>query len=194
MIYPIRPPGFTRAAAMSSRRDCTCAYRSNASGVSRQRASGLRRHVPVPEQGASTSTASACPASSDNCASSCPGLSNRCSIMPAPARSARGSSFCNRPRSVSVAINTPRLSIAAASASVLPPAPAHRSITVSPGCTASAVQAIWLPRSCTSIMAVAIGVPLFHLRPGGQAQGGRQHAFFRHDGQRQRLRETLSNR
>ena len=52
-----------------------------------------------------------------------PGLSRRVSIMPAPARAARGASRDRRVRSVSAAISVPRLSIAAASASVLPPAP-----------------------------------------------------------------------
>ena len=37
-------------------RDCRWVSRLNSSGVNLQRASGLRRQVPVPEQGASTST------------------------------------------------------------------------------------------------------------------------------------------
>ena len=53
---------------------CSAVSRSSAACVSRQRASGLRRQVPVPEQGASTSTASACPARSASASASRPGI------------------------------------------------------------------------------------------------------------------------
>jgi hypothetical protein len=58
-------PGF-RPAAPAARQGrapaaCSATSRSSRSGVSRQRPSGLRRQVPEPEQGASTSTRSACP-------------------------------------------------------------------------------------------------------------------------------------
>ena len=72
--------------------------------------------------------------------------------MSAPARSARGFRRDRRLRSVSVATSRPKPSMAPASASVLPPPPAHKSITVSPGCAASARQASCEPVSCTSIL------------------------------------------
>ena len=68
----------------------------------------------------------------------------------APARCARGSSRARRVRMVSAAISLPCPAIAAASASVLPPAPAHRSTTVIPGCASQSAAIHWLPASCTS--------------------------------------------
>ena len=119
--------------------------------VRRQRASGLRRQVPVPEQGASISTTSAVPVQSASGSASRPGSSNRVSTIDTPARSARGIRRERRDRSVSVASSAPRFSIAAASASVLPPPPAHRSTTRMSGAVPAASVTIWLPASCTSI-------------------------------------------
>src|SRR3546814_6960498 len=58
----------------------------------------------------------------------------RDSMKSAPARSARGARRERRLRIVSAAISRPCPSISAASARVLPPPPAQRSITVCPGC------------------------------------------------------------
>ena len=64
----------------------------------------------------------------------------------------------------------PALFICAASASVLPPAPAHQSITVWPGRAPHRAAAIWLASSCTSIQPVWKGAGGLHV--GGA--GGRQ--------------------
>ena len=66
------PYGASKGAAKSSIRACSATSRSSRAGVSRQRASGLRRHVPVPEQGASTSTTSARPCRLSSAPASCP--------------------------------------------------------------------------------------------------------------------------
>ena len=78
-----------------SARSCTPTRRSSRSGVSRQRPSGLRRQVPLPEQGASTRTRSAASRQSTSALSSCGGLRRRVSML-APARCARGASFDRR--------------------------------------------------------------------------------------------------
>src|SRR3546814_10425777 len=74
----------------------------------------------------------------------------RDSMKSAPARSARGARRERRLRIVSAAISRPCSSISAASARVLPPPPAQRSITVCPGCASHKRAIIWLPSSCTS--------------------------------------------
>ena len=56
----------------------------------------------------------------------------------------------SRPRSVSQATIRPSPAISAASASVLPPAPAHRSTTSIPGAASQPRQISWLPSSWTS--------------------------------------------
>ncbi len=157
---------------------CMPRSRSSRSGVSRQRASGLRRHVPVPEQGASISTPSAFAIQSESISRSRPGLSRRLSTIVTPARSARGASRCRRARSISQASSAPRLSIAAPICNVLPPAPAQRSTSHSPGCGASAAPTNWLPSSCTSISPAryrsdcSIGVPLGSRSPKGASGVG----------------------
>src|ERR1700730_16186058 len=55
----MRPPGLTSAAARSSTSACSSSRCSSAPGRTRHLASGLRRHVPIPVQGASMSTRSA---------------------------------------------------------------------------------------------------------------------------------------
>jgi len=133
---------------MSSSRCCTATTRSRRSGVRRQRPSGLRRHVPLPEQGASTRTTSAFSRESSSSPSSLGGLRSRVSIS-APARFARSGSFDRRPRLLSVArMRAP--GAAAANASALPPAPAHKSTMASPSRGSQARAMSWLPSSCTS--------------------------------------------
>ena len=107
----------------------------SAPGVSRQRASGLRRHVPVPEQGASISThvGAAVPvgqrlALAARVRAAGSRRSSRRRARRAAAAATAGRDRCRWRGCV------PWFAIAAASASVLPPAPAHRSITVMPGC------------------------------------------------------------
>ena len=125
-----RPPGFTSSAARSSSRCWSPTTRSSRSGVSRQRPSGLRRHVPLPEQGASTSTRSAASAPLREFFELARRIEQPVSMV-APARAARGASFDRRRRLLSVAsIVAP--GAAAASASDLPPAPAQRSRMRSP--------------------------------------------------------------
>ncbi len=73
-------------------------------------------------------------------------------MKPAPAREERCGNCDNRSRLVSVAINRPCPCISAASASVLPPAPAHRSSTVIPGSALQAWAINWLPISWISTL------------------------------------------
>jgi hypothetical protein len=56
--YTSLPPGFTICAAFKRIRSCRAAKSSMSAGEMRQRISGLRLSVPVPVQGASTSTQS----------------------------------------------------------------------------------------------------------------------------------------
>ena len=105
---------------------------SSAPGRMRHFASGLRRHAPEPVQGASTNTRSQRPARSDEDV--------------ALARAARAPARCARPSAPAARTSArgggrrcrwrrpgPDCSSIAASASVLPPAPAQRSSTCMPG-------------------------------------------------------------
>ena len=118
----------------------------------RQRVSGLRRHVPLPEQGASISTKIARLARStsiDNFLARIEQLAFRYRTLPLPAHLRGASAWSSRLRLVSLAISFAlAFCIAAASASVLPPAPAQRSSTVIPAVgTAQASTISWLPKS-----------------------------------------------
>ena len=125
---------------MSSSRACSAARRSS---------SRLRRAASAPRDCAARcrcpSTAHRparrrpCPCQSASASALAARVEQHASRPSAPRRArARGASRDRRPRSVSRRAACPRFSIAAASASVLPPAPAHRSITVSPGRAADA--------------------------------------------------------
>ena len=80
----------------------------------------------------------------------------------------------SRPRSVSQAMIRPSLAISAARASVLPPAPAHRSTTSIPGRTAQPRQISWLPSSCTSIWPACQALGPFDRKAFDQAQPDRR--------------------
>src|SRR5436309_2407236 len=62
VAYTSRPPGLTSRAAAARMRCCFWASSATASGPCRHLRSGLRRRVPKPLQGASTSTRSSLPA------------------------------------------------------------------------------------------------------------------------------------
>src|SRR5207249_378334 len=62
VAYTSRPPGFTSRAAAARMRCCFWASSATASGPCRHLRSGLRRRVPKPLHGASTSTRSSLPA------------------------------------------------------------------------------------------------------------------------------------
>ena len=111
--------------------------------------SGLRRSVPRPLQGASTSTRSILPASRFTRASFAP--SSRCGCtLESPERARRGFSPASRFGEMSNAYRRPVERISAPSARVLPPAPAQKSTTISPRLGATRWQSSWLPSSCTS--------------------------------------------
>ena len=81
---------------------------------------------------------------------------------------ARGGSRESRPRSVSQARIWPRPSMSAASASVLPPAPAHRSTTRMPGAAPQPRQMSWLPSSWTSTRPARQASPSSTREPSGR--------------------------
>ena len=105
------PPALGRSSARSA-------------SVRRRRASGLRRQVPVPVQGASTSTRSKVPARRLTHLS--PGSSRWRSTLCTPARRRRRTAPSSRAADTSQATSWPRFCMVIASASVLPPAPAQQ--------------------------------------------------------------------
>ena len=133
-----------RAAAPAARQAGRAARASAASAPS-----GLRRQVPLPEQGASTSTRSAVPAQSASAVELAarveqPGFDLRAGPLGARRRAATAARGCCRWRGSCAP------GAAAASASVLPPAPAHRSTSARPSRGAQASAISWLPSSWTS--------------------------------------------
>ena len=129
---------------------CLATSSSTALGVCRHFRSGLRRKVPKPEHGASTSTRSILPASRFT-------RSSRSWAMAAgwtfdnPLRAKRGLSASNRCAATSKAYKRPVLRMVAPIASVLPPAPAQKSTTISPRLASSSRAKSWEPSSCTSM-------------------------------------------
>ncbi len=115
----------------------------------RHLASGLRRHVPVPRQGTSTKTRSKLPAWRLTHLSRSP-LNARRSTLVTPARRSRRAARSRRRCDTSQATSLPRLAIPAASAKVLPPAPAQKSTTRMPGRASASSAAICELSSCTS--------------------------------------------
>lgn len=123
---------------------------ATASGVWRHLRSGLRRSVPRPEHGASTSTRSILPArrlmrSSRSCA-----MATGCTLD-RPLRASRGLSASSRCADTSKAYSRPVERMAAPMASVLPPAPAQKSVTISPRRASSSRASSCEPSSCTSM-------------------------------------------
>ena len=135
---------------ISSSRGWSCDRAGRAAPASGASApSGLRRQVPLPEHGASTSTRSALPRQSASSVSSCGGL--RSGFDRAPRRAwPAAPSFDSRAAVGVGGKDRPPSAAAAASASVLPPAPAHRSRTAFAVCGSQASAISWLPSSCTS--------------------------------------------
>ena len=70
--------------------------------------------------------------------------------LDSPLRASRGFSASSRWPETSKAYSRPVLRIAAPSASVLPPAPAQKSTTISPRLASVSSASSWLPSSCTS--------------------------------------------
>ena len=122
--------------------------RSRRSGVSRHRPSGLRRHVPLPEQGASTSTTLGAFAPVDQLfqfpgRTEQPGLDRGAGPL-----SARGQ--LRQARTVAVGRQDCGTRRRCRKANDLPPAPAQRSSMRSPSSGSHASAISWLPSSCTS--------------------------------------------
>ena len=136
--------------------------------ISRSRASGLRRQVPMPVQGASTSTRSKPPAR--RLAHLSPGSTRWRSTLCTPARRSRRTAPSSRAADTSQAAIWPRFSIVIASASVLPPAPAHQSATRMPGRASISAATSWLPSSWISTR------PCWNVRPAGHRPAPRRSA------------------
>ena len=149
VAYTSRPPGLSRRAALSRMACCLALSSATSSGDWRHFRSGLRRSVPRPEQGASTSTRSNLPfrrlmRSSRSCA-----MPTGCTLL-RPLRASRGFSASSRCADTSNAYSRPVLRMAAPIANVLPPAPAQKSATISPRCASSSSASSCEPSSCTS--------------------------------------------
>ena len=150
VAYTRRPPGLGRRAALSRMAVCLATSSASAWGDWRHLRSGLRRSVPRPEQGASTSTRSILPArrltrSSRSCA-----MAAGCTLD-SPLRASRGLRASSRWADTSKAYSRPVLRMAAPMARVLPPAPAQKSTTISPRLASSSRASNWEPSSCTSM-------------------------------------------
>src|SRR5262249_42013253 len=151
-------------AALARMRRCSATSSSTSPGLRRHLASGLRRQVPLPLQGASTSTRSKPPAWRFIQGSRSLARPRR-STLCAPARLSRVAARSTRPFSTSQATSLPLLAMAAASARVLPPAPAQKSTTRCPGLASVSNATSCEPSSCTSIRPA--------LKQASEASGGR---------------------
>ena len=141
------PPGQTSSVPIPSSRSWTAMRRSSRSGVSRQRPSGLRRQVPLPEQGHRPGRRR--PFRANRRARRVPwGVEQPRLNARSRALGAR-SSLDRRARLLSVA-RMLRSGAAAARASDLPPAPAHRSTISSCSSPVAGEGDSWLPSSWTS--------------------------------------------
>ncbi len=150
VAYTRRPPPLTRRAAPSRMAACLTCSSAMAPGCWRHLTSGLRRSVPRPEHGASTSTRSILPARRLILASRSCAICTGCTFD-RPLRAMRGLSLARRFSDTSNAYRRPVLRMMAPSASVLPPAPAQKSTTISPRLAPTIWDRIWLPSSCTSM-------------------------------------------
>ena len=136
-----------KVAARSRTADCSAMRLSRLLGRTRHFASGLRRQVPVPVQGASTSTTSAWPHVGSGSSSLPLGRGpGRCGRRRASGgrRSARGGACRCRSQRSGPVVHLGR------QASDLPPAPAQRSTTCMPGSAAARMAASCEPSSWTS--------------------------------------------
>jgi hypothetical protein len=144
-----QPPALSRRAALARMACCLATSSCTPAGDWRHFRSGLRRSVPRPEHGASTSTRSSLPArrltrSSRSCA-----MATGCTLD-RPLRARRGLSASSRCAETSKAYSRPVLRMVAPMARVLPPAPAQKSATISPRCASSSRASSCEPSSCTS--------------------------------------------
>ena len=123
---------------------------TSATGATSGRGCGAA--CPGPSTGASTSTRSILPARRLMRSSRSWAICAGCTLD-RPLRASRGLSASSRWPETSKAYRRPVLRIAAPSASVLPPAPAQKSTTISPRLASVSSASSWLPSSCTSKLA-----------------------------------------
>ena len=143
--YTSFPPGRTMRAASFRIAVCRAAQPAGASGFHWDAASGSRRNMPSPEQGASTSTRSKNAGSARASASAGAEVTN---AFVTPSRSRFPSRMRARENSISLESRKPRPFSRAAICPLLPPGAAHRSSTRSPGRGSSAATGAIADASC----------------------------------------------
>ena len=143
--YTSFPPGRTMRAASFRIAVCRAAQPAGASGFHWDAASGSRRNMPSPEQGASTSTRSKNAGSARASASAGAEVTN---AFVTPSRSRLPSRMRARENSISLESRKPRPFSRAAICPLLPPGAAHRSSTRSPGRGSSAATGAIADASC----------------------------------------------
>ena len=143
--YTSFPPGRTMRAALFRIAVCRAAQPAGASGFHWDAASGSRRNMPSPEQGASTSTRSKNAGSARASASAGAEVTN---AFVTPSRSRLPSRMRARENSISLESRKPRPFSRAAICPLLPPGAAHRSSTRSPGRGSSAATGAIADASC----------------------------------------------
>ena len=150
VAYTKRPPGATQREALAKIRACKAVSSCRLCTDWRHFKSGLRRRVPTPLQGASTRTRCALPAKRRTRVSfSCSSTTG--TMFDKPLRANRGLALASRVAETSSAYRRPVERISAPNSKVLPPAPAQKSITISPRLGPTSKASSWLPSSCTSI-------------------------------------------
>ncbi len=130
VAYTSRPPGLSKSAAARRIARCFAASSSIACGDCRHLRSGLRRSVPRPLHGASTSTRSILPARRFTLMSFSLAMICGCTLDN-PERFSLGARFLRRFCETSKAYSRPWDCIIAPIIKVLPPAPAQKSTTIS---------------------------------------------------------------
>ena len=143
--YTSFPPGRTMRAALFRIAVCRAAQPAGASGFHWDAASGSRRNMPSPEQGASTSTRSKNAGSARASASAGAEVTN---ALVTPSRSRLPSRMRARENSISLESRKPRPFSRAAICPLLPPGAAHRSSTRSPGRGSSVATGAIAEASC----------------------------------------------
>ena len=143
--YTSFPPGRTMRAASFRIAVCRAAQPAGASGFHWDAASGSRRNMPSPEQGASTSTRSKNAGRTRASASAGAEVTN---AFVTPSRSRFPSRMRARENSISLESRKPRPFSRAAICPLLPPGAAHRSSTRSPGRGSSAATGAIADASC----------------------------------------------
>ena len=143
--YTSFPPGRTMRAASFRIAVWRAAQPAGASGFHWDAASGSRRNMPSPEQGASTSTRSKNAGSARASASAGAEVTN---AFVTPSRSRLPSRMRARENSISLESRKPRPFSRAAICPLLPPGAAHRSSTRSPGRGSSAATGAIADASC----------------------------------------------